>query len=209
MAASSKYTIYALTDKAGDVRYVGWTVNTQRRLRLHLAEAKRQPLKTHRTRWVGSLLREGLTPGLVVIETGTGCDWAEKERGWIAFFRELGCKLTNGTTGGDGTPGHVVSAESRAKLREYRLKQTMPPISPETRAKLSAYRAAHPMGPISPETRAKLSVASRRRKASPETRAKHSEVQRKRWAAGRTVSPETRVKMSESHRRRWVARKAA
>jgi len=213
MAAASKYTIYALTDKAGDVRYVGWATNTQRRLRTHIHQARKEPLRNHRTNWIHSLLKVGLKPSLVVIETGNGCDWGEKERGWIKFFRERGCRLVNATDGGDGSLGYkhssgtlakmakarigrVFSLEHRARLSEARLGHE---VSPETRAKIGAASRGQ-----SPESRLKMSASKLGHAVSAETRAKIGDANK-----GQIPSPEERANMSIAQRRRRATERAA
>jgi hypothetical protein len=145
-----KYAIYVLTDpKDGRVRYVGRSMRAHKRLSGHVSESRKHPTKNHRTRWISSLLKVGLQPNLVFIQTGIG-DWAEAERGWVAFFRALGCDLTNSTDGGDGTIGYTHSVEAREKMAEASRQQV---FSLETRAKMSA---SHLGMKFTPEHRAKL-----------------------------------------------------
>lgn len=111
------YVIYALTDpRSGEARYIGWTMNMRRRLREHVHEAKKHPGSSHRTNWLVSLLRVGLQPDMVVLVDDAAGNWASVERFWIAFFRALGCRLTNGTDGGEGACGLKLSPEARAKM---------------------------------------------------------------------------------------------
>jgi len=96
-------------------------------------------------------------------------DWRVNERWWIAWMRELGCDLTNGTDGGDG--GYIAAAqtpEARAKriasnkgrkrseefCRKNSERQRGHAVSVETRAKLAAYTGR----PLSIAAREKLSV---------------------------------------------------
>lgn len=110
--------IYALLDpRDGAVRYVGKTHRTaQRRLRRHLAPCYlAEP--THKARWLRVLVRLGLEPSIVVLET---CDDPDalciRERFWIAHYRAAGARLTNTTAGGDGR-GAQHTPEARAKIR--------------------------------------------------------------------------------------------
>lgn len=48
-------------------------------------------------------------------EDGEVLSLAEKH--WIAYYRALGCKLTNLTDGGEGTPGHKKTAETVDLMR--------------------------------------------------------------------------------------------
>lgn len=93
---------------------------------------------------------------------------------WIAEGRKRGWPLMNGTEGGDGTAGRVVSEETRGKLRKGRLGKKH-----------------------SKESRAKISKARKKSKASEETRKKISEKNR-----GRICSEVTREKIRKSHKSR-------
>lgn len=106
------WTIYTLTDPRTNLaRYIGVTFRGKARYREHLSRAATNG-KTHRDCWIRNLLSAGLQPELAVVETGTG-DWQAAERRWIALYRPLG-NLVNHTDGGEGTPGCIPSAETRA-----------------------------------------------------------------------------------------------
>lgn len=94
--------VYGLQDPlTQELRYVGATNNLQRRMVAHLSSSR----KTHKERWVRSLLDRGLKPDIFVIEEISEKDWRESERFWIAYFRYIGANLTNHTDGGEGTLG--------------------------------------------------------------------------------------------------------
>jgi len=184
------YVIYGLTDPRTDqVRYIGWTQTPQQRLRAHISEAKRQ--RSHKARWIASLLKIGLSPGLFAIAEVDG-GWAEAERFWIAFYQAFGCPLTNMADGGEGAPGHMLSAESRKKISRAGMGRHP---SAETCARLSA---ANKGRNLTPEHKEKISMATRGRarcKPSTETRAKMAAAHK-----GRKSSLETRAKMSAYQR---------
>lgn len=98
------------------------------------------------------LLLLGLRPTLAIVESGTG-NWAEAERRWITHYKTENCALTNLTEGGEGTPGYIPTAETRAKMSvaHLGLKQT-PESTAKTRAALLGRKQ-------SPEHVAKLSAA--------------------------------------------------
>lgn len=107
------HKIYALFDPADPncaVRYVGYTSNSlETRLKSHLSDVtpsalKGHPPSSHRQKWLMKLRREGRKPGIVLIEEFESGDWQERERFWIAKFREF-ANLTNGTDGGEGLIG--------------------------------------------------------------------------------------------------------
>jgi hypothetical protein len=119
-----KTKIYALCDPEGDVRYIGKTVDKDR-FSKHLSDAKsnKDDCKTHRCRWIKSLLDRGEKPTMVKIGE-YGDDWAIYEKANIAFYRSIsihGKKLTNATDGGDGLSGHIYSEEHKQKLSLVRI----------------------------------------------------------------------------------------
>ena len=94
--------IYGLREPdTGLIRYIGKTTNPHRRWLNHLCEKSH----CHRTYWIRSMLRRGLKPEMVIIETVDGAwPWQESERHWIAFARRNDWPLVNMTSGGDGVP---------------------------------------------------------------------------------------------------------
>lgn len=112
-----KWSIYVLKDpRTGLVRYVGWTTKTvDKRLKVHIWDAKGKA-KTHRHRWILSVLAAGLQPEIVVVEIGEGSGWSEAEKRWITHYRRAGAALVNGTDGGQGLVGETPEARiARAK----------------------------------------------------------------------------------------------
>lgn len=104
--------IYALVDpRDGVVRYVGKTIKKlERRLAGHLNEKK----DTRKFRWIQTLLQDGLTPKIKLIDTVPSESWEEHEIKWIAWHKANGFDLTNTTSGGDGV--HDMTQESRDKV---------------------------------------------------------------------------------------------
>lgn len=115
-------SIYGLIDpRSGELRYVGKTsASPWNRADRHVREA-RAGHRTHRHNWLRQLLVVGLRPDVEVLEVhGTPEALAEAERHFIAYFRSVGCNLTNLTDGGEGTAGLVRSAENKAKVSAAR-----------------------------------------------------------------------------------------
>lgn len=93
--------IYALKEPDTEkIRYVGVSNNPKNRLRTHFCSAKTG--NTHRACWIRSLVRRGLKPVLEIIDEVLDSEWRQLEVAYIDYFRECGCDLVNGTSGGDG-----------------------------------------------------------------------------------------------------------
>lgn len=107
--------IYVLIDpRTDEIRYVGKTIDIKRRFKNHC----RCELKRDKENWVRNLRAAGLRPRMQIIETVTDGTWIQREQFWIAYYREKGCRLTNLTSGGNGSSGRRLSAASRAKISE-------------------------------------------------------------------------------------------
>ena len=113
------YAIYGLTDprETDDikrVRYVGKGPPLIR-YRCHISCARRE-VRRHCYNWLRNVLAADLLPGQRILEWTTARDGSEREQVWIRSLREQGADLTNGTDGGEGTPGLVFSPQHHAKL---------------------------------------------------------------------------------------------
>jgi hypothetical protein len=100
--------IYCLRDETRFLRYVGKTsITLPERLKGHIREAlDKTPSgswksNTHKSRWIRSMLRRGLTPSIDLI-TEVKADGNKAEIAYIAYFKRKGIELVNGTSGGDG-----------------------------------------------------------------------------------------------------------
>lgn len=218
--ADSNYTrfttVYALSDpETGEVRYVGKTVlSLEKRLKGHFSDKA----ENHKTHWIRSLLARGLKPTIKSIEEDIAENWAERERYWIAYYRDQGARLVNLADGGQGSPGWSASEEQRAKLSaamkgrrfsmDHRANLSASlkgrKFSAEECAKISAAlkgRTPSNKGKThSPETRARISASLKGKSASPETRAKMGAAQK-----GRVHSPETRAKIGLGNRGKVIS----
>ena len=104
--------IYALIDPRNDeVRYIGWThLSLTERFKNHL-KSVRAGHKTHKCNWFRNLINEDLLPIIKTIEENIYRNRVEREQYWISYYgRE---NLTNGTDGGEGQVGVIVSEETR------------------------------------------------------------------------------------------------
>lgn len=92
--------IYVLRcPKSGEVRYVGKANNAQSRLKTHLRDCKRRNTPVYC--WMRSLLADGLTPTIEVVQQVASDDWARAEIDLIAKLRADGVRLLNLADGGD------------------------------------------------------------------------------------------------------------
>lgn len=133
-------------------------------------------------------------------------DWRERECFWIATLRHLYPDCVNISTGGDGVPGLVHSAETRAKWSAQRSGKKRGPLSAETRAKIGAANKGRLVSDAvrakrselaknrTPEHRAKISAANSGKKLTNEQRAKISAIHK-----GKPKSQEHRAKISAAH----------
>lgn len=143
----------------GDVRYIGRTKNFRRRSRQHLYDSR----STCKARWVQSLLRLGLRPVIVPLETIISTDdWRAAEIRWIKHFRDLGSILTNATDGGDGTTGFVHAKETREQISKSLSGR------PHDESRRKSIGAGQKGKPKSAEWRVKASAGQKRRWSDPE-----------------------------------------
>lgn len=89
--------IYVLKDpRTGDIRYVGQTRTTLKsRLSCHLSCARTRDKVSIRGQWIRELLADGVKPIIEEIDKVDLSIAEEKEREWIAHFRENGHNLIN------------------------------------------------------------------------------------------------------------------
>jgi group I intron endonuclease len=97
------FYVYTLSDpRTNCIRYVGQTAYLKKRYGEH---CRQQYRKDHRACWLNLLYFSKLLPTMTIIEECNETTWAEREIYWIAYYREQGCDLVNGTDGGDGVYG--------------------------------------------------------------------------------------------------------
>ena len=108
--------IYALEDEAGNVRYVGKTIRyLHQRHTSHIRAAKCGRLPVNQ--WLRGQVAKGQRLCIRLLENvPDGPDWIERERHWIARFRQEGARLLNLTNGGEGLHGLKFSDEHKARI---------------------------------------------------------------------------------------------
>jgi len=118
--------IYVLRDpRTNEVRYVGKTVKSlSARLSGHIFSSK--SARTHRDKWIASLMAHGVRPTIELIEVAFE-NWAAREAFWISHYRSD--RLTNHTDGGEGVCGLVHTD----KFRHEQSLRTKVAMTPERR----------------------------------------------------------------------------
>lgn len=97
-ATPNQVAIYALCDpRTGGMRYIGKANNPDARLKSHLRDARKRTTPVYR--WINKLLREGVSPSMVVLAWTH--DWRAEERALIAKHRAGGVRLLNVAEGGE------------------------------------------------------------------------------------------------------------
>jgi group I intron endonuclease len=171
--------IYALTEEGKplipeNIRYIGKTVQgLGSRLSNHIADSR--TYRHHCANWIKSLLKQGLSPQIHLIDTVDFNESSENEIFWIAYFRGLNSNLTNLTDGGEGTIGWVPSEEWRKNLSFIHKGKR---LSDEHKRKISEAESGNKNcnygKPMSEEQKSKISKTLTGRKLPIETRVKLS-----------------------------------
>lgn len=184
---SLQHQVYALVDpRDNEVRYIGKSVNSKKRLYMHIFCARRGT-HTYALRWLKGLLNRSLQPILRILEENISTDQIdEREKWWIAEGFNRGWRLTNMIEGGDGGA--------------YKY--------PESGAKISAALKGKKRGPISEEHRQKLIESHKGKKPTPEAIAKRSETVRRKHAEGYKRPPKSQESV-ERQRQKVLGRKAS
>jgi predicted GIY-YIG superfamily endonuclease len=90
------YSVYALTEPSGAVRYVGMSFDASGRLTNHIRDA-RAGHKHKCAQWVSGLLARGERPVMIILERGvmTKNLASEREHFWIMVMQRDGHELVN------------------------------------------------------------------------------------------------------------------
>ncbi len=210
--------IYGLIDpKNTQLRYVGKTVRKPAaRLNSHIKD----PSCSYRGRWIRSLINLGLKPDIIRIEVVDENTWQEAEIFWIAYFKSIGCNLTNRTVGGDGVSGWKHTEEVKKNISKRLKGKPGTPHTEETKRYLSAIRLgiklskevsealhiaaanARRGSTNSPEHRRKISLAKIGK--PPPNKGKPSPL--RGIPSGRTNPPELRKKMADGLRAAMIGK---
>ena len=113
-----KFHIYGLIDpRNNNLRYVGFTQQVvKNRANQHFKPAKLK-VNNRKNNWIKSVKSDGLTPQFLTLESYEEKNEAlQAEIDLIAYFKYIGCDLTNVTSGGDEGAKYVRTDEVKAKI---------------------------------------------------------------------------------------------
>ena len=114
-----KVFIYCLKDTEGNVKYIGKTINMNRRLHNHIAAAKLDKVSRPVCVWIIGLLNQNVRPIIEVIEECDEDVWIEREAFWIKHYKsecpDL-CNVTDGGLGGAGAINRTWTEEEREAI---------------------------------------------------------------------------------------------
>ncbi len=196
--------IYGLVDpRTRVIRYVGKANDPETRLkRGHLPKSR--ITTSHKSSWIKGLLKEGLTPEIVILEECLYEIWEDREKYHISKH----ANLTNMTEGGEAiepTPeivrksaearkGRVLTEEHKRRISEGGKGRVH---TEESKRKMSEMYKLRGTTDVQREAARLTGLAARGRKASAETRAKMSKAQKGQISPlrGRVNSPETLEKI--------------
>lgn len=117
--------IYALLEPdTKEIRYIGKTIDPEKRLKSHINSANKvdkRYKKSYVKNWIYSLLLKNKNPEMIIIEEVNNKNWQSREKYWIKFYKDEGCKLTNLTLGGDGHDGSRCQFKYGKSSKYYRV----------------------------------------------------------------------------------------
>lgn len=213
--------IYWLVDtRTNTPFYCGKTVQSvEQRLEQHRIAALRYPsrLISHFISGCGEHIR------IEIMEiVPADKDWCERERHWIKILRFSFPNNANTSDGGEGAPGVIATAETRAKLSAVHTGIKLTPVaiakrtakikgtkrSAETRARQSVSAKRRSVASLpsfqgckhNNETRAKMSIAAKKRGISDALR-----IAAKAASTGRKKTPEELAKIGAAHKGKIVS----
>lgn len=110
--------IYGLFSPEGELRYIGKTVKPIRaRFLEHIRPSCLDRETSYKNNWIKGLIKAGNLPYAQEIQqVASEKDLQAAEMYWISFFRNNGCNLVNGTDGGEGCSGRVLSESQKRSV---------------------------------------------------------------------------------------------
>jgi hypothetical protein len=188
----SKFLIYGLCDpRTSELRYIGQTTRGLDRIKGHLFPSALKQTSTHKSKWLRALNCIGLKPtGIILEEFSNDSMLSEAEEFWIAYFRFLGCNLTNSTSGGEGGFRH--STETKLRIGNIHRGKSL------SKEHMEALWMANKLRKRTPEENARRAASNTGQKRNPESCRKIGDAKR-----GKKLSEEHKRKLSIALRNRW------
>jgi hypothetical protein len=115
---NKQHHVYVLLNPiTKEVFYVGVTIkNLNDRLLTHIWSSNHKS-KSKKSEFIKQLLDNGISPIIQTIEVvKDGINQYDREKFWIAYYKEQGSNLVNSTIGGMGLVGFEYSQEIRQKI---------------------------------------------------------------------------------------------
>src|SRR5678816_2476029 len=209
----------------GKIRYIGKSVNPEKRYYQHLSDSRLSRFDFHVSRWIRKLLLVNLKPKLIILEKVSGWEkWQDVEKRWIRSANLNNWPLTNLTKGGDGP--FFLNEEDDRRYRES-VSVFMKDFwnSPEKREELSKRSlnmwadpeireriiSANQEARSRPEIRERFLTANKEAQARPEVKKKRSVQFKAMWEddeyrskkLDQLKSDEFREERSKNIRARW------
>jgi hypothetical protein len=112
--------VYLIDYNYNNWYYVGKTSHSiEERLAGHKSNCRKNKTKHHKI-W-NKAINGGNQPDIIVLEEiDNEIELNTLEKWYITYFKSIGTKLTNLTTGGDGLSGHIFSDEHKNKISQNR-----------------------------------------------------------------------------------------
>ncbi len=113
---NNKNFIYVIKDpRTNEVRYVGQTSKGSSRFRSHLysSKTKTYPICI----FIKELIDVNLSPIFEIQEYVSIDQLDDREKYWIAVYKQLGSDLLNLTQGGSSVRGYIMTEESKSRFR--------------------------------------------------------------------------------------------
>jgi group I intron endonuclease len=113
----SNAVVYGIIDPiSNQLRYIGQTVNFNKRKSEHYRTAITQRSKARVYKWLRSLYNKSIIPIFLILEECSIEVLDETEIFYIDYFKMLGCNLTNTTEGGKSKRGYKHSEKMKEKM---------------------------------------------------------------------------------------------
>ena len=163
---------------SGGLRYIGKSMNPQKRLSAHVSAAIRGATDHHHARWIRKLAESNLKPDLRILhEVQPGERWQEVERHLISDALGRGISLTNSTAGGEGLD--YVNEDDRARYLANKAKAMAKYRATDAgKRQIAAFQAAS----LSPENIVRRSESIRAAYQSEDLRQRISETSKRTGA---------------------------